>query len=222
MAADRELFEEELRTLYGAHHQGAKQATVNHGTSSLPKLKRMLDAGAKHNLQQAKRLEHVFQLIGATPFRRHDAGMQGIIDANNELVAKHRGAVERDLINIAYGQVAAHLYLAKYGTLRSYAKGLGHPRAAHLLQTSLEETRAIDRAFSRLADDLVKRSPSARYPGKRSLTGTAAMHPALATSLLLAVLLGSGDSKARRRMPGSRSGAIDDRRETSSGSLPRS
>lgn len=179
MAADRQIFEDGLRLLYGAHRQGAAQAARNGETSTLPKLKRMVRAGSKQNLAQAERLERVFTLVGATPDARHDAGMQGICDTNEAEVARHRGAAQRDLVNIAYGQVAAHFYIARYGTLRSAARALGHPQAAKLLDRTIVETRAIDRALTRLHEHLMARRASAPYPGESALATTAALHPAL-------------------------------------------
>ncbi|WP_165359488.1 DUF892 family protein [Lichenibacterium minor] len=201
MAADRQLFEDGLRLLYGAHRQGAAQAARNGETSTLPKLKRMVRAGAKQNLAQAERLERVFALVGATPYARHDAGMQGICDTNEGEVARRRGAAKRDLINIAYGQVAAHFYLARYGTLRSAARALGHADAAKLLDRTMVETRTIDRAFTRLHDHLLARRASAPYPGESALATTAALHPALTAAAALCGLAATvaliGRGKAR-------------------------
>lgn len=203
MAADRQLFEDELRLLYGAHRQGAAQAARNGETSTLPKLKRMVRAGSKQNLAQAERLERVFALVGATPYARHDAGMQGICDTNEAEVAKHSGAAERDLVNIAYGQVAAHFYIARYGTLRSEARALGHAKAAKLLDRTIIETRAIDRAFTRLYEHLLARRASAPYPGGSALAAAASVHPALTSMAALGglaaaiALIGVGRPRAR-------------------------
>ena len=183
MAADRKLFEDEVRLLLGAHHQGGAQAARNRDTSTHPKLKHMVSAGAKANLAQAKRLERVLAAIGATPYPHHDAGMQGICDTNEAEIAKNKDRAARDLVNIAYGQVAAHFYIAKYGTLRSTARALGHPNAAKLLGRTLHETYAIDREFTRLYDHLIGRRASSRYPGETAWGTTAAMHPTLTAML---------------------------------------
>ena len=197
MAADRQLFEDELRVLLGAHHQGAAQATRNHETSAHPKLKQMVLAGSKANLGQAKRLEEALVSIGATPYPRHDTGMQGICDTNESEIASNKHPATRDFINIAYGQVAAHFYIAKYGTLRSSARALGYGRVAKLLGKTLNETYAIDREFTRLYEHLVSRQTSSRYPDETALRATAAMHPALTmlmvlgTSVVAAILVSS-------------------------------
>ena len=197
MAADKQLFEDELRLLLGAHHQGAAQAARNRETSTHPKLKHMVAAGAKANLVQAKRIEEALASMGATPCPHHDAGMQGICDTNEAEIAANKHPPARDLLNIAYGQVAAHFYIAKYGTLRSTARALGYGRAAKLLSRTLDETYAIDREFTRLYEHLVGRPTPSRYPGETALRATAAMHPTLTmavivgTSVAIAALLSS-------------------------------
>ena len=148
MPGNRRLFEDGLHLLHAAHRQGAAQAARNNKTATLPKLKHMLEAGAKQNIVQLKRLDEVFDAIGVRPDPRHDPAMQGICDLNEAEIAKHGDAADRDLINIEYGQVAAHFYIARYGTLRSAAHALGHTDAVKLLDRTLGETRAIDSAFT--------------------------------------------------------------------------
>ena len=66
--------------LYGAHQQGSAQAAANQRTSTSPKLRSMVKAGAKANLDQARRLEGVFASAGLQPHGKHDKAMQSIID----------------------------------------------------------------------------------------------------------------------------------------------
>lgn len=189
MSGKRRLFEDGLQLLYGAHRQGAAQAARNNEIATLPKLKQMLRAGSKQNIVQLKRLDEVFDLISVRPDPKNDPAMQGICDINELEVAKHGDAADRDLLNIEYGQVAAHFYIARYGTLRSAAHALGHVEAVKLLERTLAETRAIDRAFTQLYDHLLMRRASTRYPGETALATTAAMHPGLTVGLTLGGVL---------------------------------
>lgn len=182
------LFSEGLQLLYGAHRQGARQAAANYETSTSPKLRRMLRAGAKANLQQAERLERVFRAADLPVRGKHDPAMQGIADANEALVHQTRDPVRRDLANIASGQVAAHFYLATYGTLRAYAEALHYDTAASLLQKTMNETGTIDREFSRLAARLMSRAGRADYADESALHTTAAMHPVGATAALVGLV----------------------------------
>ncbi len=146
-----------LEYLYGAHQQGAQQAAANVKSSTYPKLKAAAEAGSKQNLMQAKRLEKVFKTLDREPTARPDAGMGGITEANDTLLTGTLDPAERDLINIALGQTAAHFYIAKYGTLRTYAEQMGNRKAARLLQKTLEETVAIDKKFTLLALEVMKK-----------------------------------------------------------------
>ena len=189
MSGKPQLFEDGLHLLHGAHRQGAAQAMRNHENATLPKLKQMLKDGSKQNIVQLKRLDEVFDLIGVKPDPKNDPAMQGICDINQSEIAKHGDAADRDLLAIEYGQVAAHFYIARYGTLRSAAHALGQAEAAKLLERTLAETRAIDRAFTQLYDHLLARPASTPYPGETALATTAAMHPGLTVGLALGSVL---------------------------------
>ncbi len=145
-----------LESLYGAHGQGSQQAARNEQTSSYPKLKLALKLVSEENLKQTNRLEKVFKLLGVPPVGRADAAMQGIIDANHASVAETTVPVERDLLNIALSQSAAHFFLTRYGTLRTYAEQAGHEKVADLLQTTLREMAKMDKKFTRLAHDVME------------------------------------------------------------------
>ena len=177
-----------LELLYGAHHQGARQAAENERTSTSPLLRRMLRAGAKQNLRQAKRLEEVFATGRLEPRRAFDPVMEAIKDANKAGVAAARDAAARDLANIAYGQLAAHFYIANYGTVRAAAAALGEGAVASLLQKTLDETYRIDAEFSRLAERLTQHSALPSYGRESAVRTAAAMHPVKAGAVLLGSL----------------------------------
>jgi ferritin-like metal-binding protein YciE len=153
-----ELLTNGLELVYAAHHQGAAQADANLRSSTFPELRATLEAGVKKNRDQARRLEKVFKLLGLTPKGTPDQAMQGIIDTNNTLIAQTSNPTERDLINIASAQHAAHFYLAAYGPLRHYAKELGRSEAASLLQKTLDETGEINKTFTDLSVKVIKHS----------------------------------------------------------------
>ena len=154
----RDLFARGLRHVYSAHHQGAAQAAENRDLASRPELREALDRGVRENTEQAARLEQVFRLAEHAVEREPDAAMQGIIDDNkaaNAEAAERGGPVARDQQLIASGQLAAHYYLAQYGTLRSYALSLGMDDAAKLLQQTIDETARVDEGFTVLAHRLL-------------------------------------------------------------------
>ena len=150
------LFRTGLQLLYAAHRQGGRQTAANLETATSPKLRRALKAGIAVDARQQKRLEEVFKIVGLTSDEQHSEAMQGISDENNALAAEAGSAPERDLIFISYGQVAAHYYLAQYGTMRAYSKALGHRKAAGLLDKTLKEISKVDTLFTGLAERVRK------------------------------------------------------------------
>ena len=153
-----ELLVNGLELVYAAHHQGAAQADANIRSSSSPELKDFLQTGAKTSYKQAQRLEKIFKLLNLSPKGTPDQAMQGIIDTNNTLIAQTSNPTERDLINIASGQHAAHFYLASYGPLRHYANELGRGKVAGLLQKTLDEIGTVNKKLTALSESIIKQS----------------------------------------------------------------
>ena len=153
-----ELLVNGLELVYAAHHQGAAQADADIRSTSSPKLKAFLQAGTKTSYKQAQRLEKVFKLLGLPPKGTPDKVMQGIIDTNNTLIAQTSNPTERDLLNIASGQHAAHFYLAAYGPLRHYANELGRGKVAGLFQKTLDEIGTVNKKLTALSNEIIKHS----------------------------------------------------------------
>lgn len=61
----------------------------------------------------------------------------------------------RDAGIIAQGQIALHYHIAAYGTFAAYVKVLGINEAAATLKGMVEETKAVDERYSRLAERLI-------------------------------------------------------------------
>ncbi len=197
----RALLASGLQRLRGAHEQGAAQAQANIETSTAPELRRALLAGVKANRQQGRRLEQVFAAAGLVPTARSDQAMQGIIDANRLRIGETADPLSRDLLNINLGQVAAHFYLASYGTLRAYALAMGNAEAAALLGRTLDETARIDRAFSALARTLIRRARPDAFPSRGPGIVAALVRPAAVAVIgggLLALVTGVIDGAGRR------------------------
>lgn len=170
-----DLFARGLRHLHAAHHQGAKQTAINHELAHAPKLRSALRTGLTQNSKQIERLEKAFASVGLPVIGDPDRAMAGIADDNNVVIARMSRSPELDQELIRTGQVAAHFYLANYGTMRAYARSLGHRRAAKLLEKTIDEQSTVDEAFTKLAETL-----------RRSTTSKVARGLGVATALGLA------------------------------------
>ena len=149
------LFGRGLRRVYAAHHQGAEQTAENRDLASHPELKAALAKGLDENRKQVERLERVFRFADHAVEGTPDKAMQGIVDDNKAANTELTDPVARDQQVIAAGQLAAHYYLANYGTLHSYARTLGNTDAADLLQETIDETVRVDAGFTVLAHHLL-------------------------------------------------------------------
>lgn len=151
----KELFGEGLRAVYAANQRGAEAAEATIQAASNPELKQMLQSGTEMAKGQVKRLEQVFQAVGAQPSGRQNDMIDGIIAASRKIVDEPTDASVRDAGIIASGQIAFHYYIAAYGTLASYARTLDMNEAADLLHQTLEEFKQHDEDYSRLAKQIV-------------------------------------------------------------------
>lgn len=149
------LFASGLRRVYAAHQQGGAQVAEQIALATAPELKAALERGVDENRSQIERLERVFRFASFAVEATPDPAMQGIIDDARAAAAEAEPGVARDQALIAVSQLAAHYYLARYGTLRSYARTLDNGDAAKLLDETLDETARADAAFTTLAEHLL-------------------------------------------------------------------
>ena len=150
-----ELFKGELEDIYDAERQ------------ILQALPKMVEAAASDELvaafqehldvtkQQVKRLEKVFQTIGAKPGKKTCDGMQGLLKEGEKMIAEMPKSPVRDAGLIAAAQKVEHYEIAAYGTVRSMAEMLGQEDAAELLEETLEEEKEADENLTEIAEGIM-------------------------------------------------------------------
>jgi ferritin-like metal-binding protein YciE len=102
--------------------------------------------------QHIQRLEKIFEMMGKKPTRKKCKGMAGLIKEGDELMKED---ADRDVLDaglIAAAQKVEHYEMAEYGTLRTYARLMGHTDAARLLQQTLDEEGETDKKLTALAE----------------------------------------------------------------------
>lgn len=152
-----DLFTHELRDLYSAEQQ------------ILNALPRMADATEHSELRQAfqeheqvtrghvQRLETIATDLGVELDGFTCKGMQGLLREGQDVIEANADPSARDAALIGAAQRVEHYEIAGYGTARTYARMLGHDRAADLLQTTLSEEGSTDNRLSRLAEEMINR-----------------------------------------------------------------
>jgi ferritin-like metal-binding protein YciE len=150
-----DLFHDTLKDIYFAEKKVL---------AALPKMAKAAEseelqaAFEKHHGEtegQIGRLEQVFEEIGEKPQAKTCAAIIGILDEGKEIMEDYKGSPALDAGLLSAAQAVEHYEIARYGTLSAWAEQLGHSNAATLLNDTLDEEKAADRALSELAETLV-------------------------------------------------------------------
>ena len=145
-----ELFTHTLKDIYYA--EGAL-------TKALPKMAAAaghaeLKAAFTHHLDetrgQIKMLDKVFASVGEKAAGEKCDAIEGLLKEGEGLMSEATGAaLDAALIGIA--QAVEHYEIARYGTLREWAKELGHSEAHDLLSQILDQEKAANATLTGLA-----------------------------------------------------------------------
>ena len=156
-----ELFHDTLKDIYYAEKKIL---------SALPKMAKAAQnedlraAFEKHKTEtegQIDRLEQVFQLIEEKPQGKKCAAIEGILEEGQEIIKEYNGSPALDAGLVSAAQAVEHYEIARYGTLRTWAEELGLNQAMKLLQQTLDQEEATDRALTELAESVVNQEAQA-------------------------------------------------------------
>ncbi len=150
-----DLFVHELRDLYDAEHRILDALPKMADAAHEPKLKRGFTEHREQTLGQVKRLEQIFSELDIDAKRHTCDAMKGLIDEGESLMNADAPAEVKDAALISAAQRVEHYEIAGYGTLRTFARRLGHNHAAELLQQTLDEEGETDKRLTHLATSYV-------------------------------------------------------------------
>lgn len=146
-----DLFVKELNDLYSAENQLLE---------ALPKMaesasSKALATAFRNHLQETRgqvtRLKQVFKELKLDPNGHKCKAMEGLIKEGSEWMGENATAGVEDAGLIAAAQRVEHYEIAGYGCVRTYARLLGHRRAAELLQATLDEEAEADKKLTALS-----------------------------------------------------------------------
>lgn len=150
----------ELKDMYDAEHQLVAALTKMEQAATANTLKKAFEAHREQTKMHIERLNEVFALMQAKPERETCDGMKGLIKEANKVLEEQMDADVRDAALIASAQRAEHYEMAGYGTMRTYARLLGHKQAAEILQQTLDEEGATDEKLTELAQKINRSAKS--------------------------------------------------------------
>jgi ferritin-like metal-binding protein YciE len=146
-----ELYVDELKDLWSAEKQILKALPKMIKAASAKALKQGFRDHERQTREHVRRLERIFKSLDASPRGKKCVGMEGLLKEGSELIRERPDADVLDAGLISAAQHVEHYEMAGYGTVRTWARLLGHSDHAQLLQQTLNEEGETDKALTKLA-----------------------------------------------------------------------
>ena len=151
----KDLFHDTLKDIYFAEKKIVATLPKMAKAASSPDLKKAFE---KHKIEtegHIKRLEEVFGLIEAKPQAKTCDAIMGIVKEGEGIIEEYKGSSALDAALVAVAQSVEHYEMSRYGTLKCWAEELDIDKAISLLDATLKEERATDKALTDLAVSVV-------------------------------------------------------------------
>lgn len=150
-----DLFVHTLQDIYYAEKQILKALPKMIDKASNPELKAGFESHLKETEGHVKRLEQVFEMHGTKAKAVDCPAIDGIIKETNEITGEVDDEKVLDAALVAAGQAVEHYEMTRYGTLIAWAKELGRPDCAEVLEKTLAEEKAADEKLSSIGESRV-------------------------------------------------------------------
>lgn len=145
-----DAFEHTLQDIYWAENALSKALPKVSKSVNNAELKAAIDDHLKETKGHIKTLEAVFKSIGKKAEGEKCDAMDGLLKEADGLIEDASGHA-LDVALIGAAQAVEHYEIARYGTLREWAKELGHDEAHTLLTSILDEEKAANSKLTSLA-----------------------------------------------------------------------
>jgi ferritin-like metal-binding protein YciE len=148
----QELFLNELKDIYNAEKQIVRALPRMAKAAQSVALQRAFTKHLRETEGHVERLERIFKTLGVAPRGKKCKGMEGLIEEGKEILEEEGEPEVIDAALISAAQRVEHYEMAAYGCLRTYAQLLGNRDADRLLQQTLAEEEATDKALTALGE----------------------------------------------------------------------
>ena len=149
------LFLHQLKDTYFAENAILKALPQMAEAAESEELRGAFAVHLKETEGQVRRLEQIFEMVGAKPEGIPCKAIQGIIEEGQEILQEFEDGEALDAGLIAAAQAVEHYEIARYGTLLAWAKQLGLSEAQGLIEETLVEEENTDQLLSELAEDAI-------------------------------------------------------------------
>ena len=152
MKTMKEAFSHLLKDVYYAENALIKALPKASAAATNKHLKAAFDAHLIETKGQIKTLESVFASIGEKPEGEKCDAIEGLIKEADGIMKEAEG-VALDASLLAVAQAIEHYEIARYGTLREWAKILGYDEAHAMLSMILDQEKAANSKLTAIAVD---------------------------------------------------------------------
>jgi ferritin-like metal-binding protein YciE len=146
-----ELFVDQLRDILWAEKQLVKALPKMAKAAQSEELRHAFTEHQDETEGHVTCLGSVFESLGLAPRALKCEAMAGLLKEGDEIMQEYSESAAGDAALIAAAQKVEHYEIATYGTLRAFAKVLGHKEAEQLLGRILDEEAAADEKLTRIA-----------------------------------------------------------------------
>ena len=151
----QDLFVQQIEDLYDAEKRIRDGLVKMAESAHNPSLRQAFETHLRETEGHVKRVEQVFEMHGVEVKGVNCPAIDGIIEEANEVAGEIDDKRVLDAALIASAQAVEHYEMTRYGTLIAWAKELGRPDCAAVLQKNLDEEKATDQKLTDLAESKV-------------------------------------------------------------------
>ena len=145
-----DLFLAQLKDIYFAEKRIYKTLPKMAKATRLPELKEAFTAHREQTHGHIERLEEVFEMMGKRSQTKPCEAIRGMISEGEETIEDFGLSPAIDAGLVAAGQAVEHYEMARYGALIAWAKQLNMPKAAALLDETLQEEVKADKLLTQI------------------------------------------------------------------------
>ena len=152
-----DLFVHTLQDIYYAEKQIEKALPKMIEKASAGGLREGFEKHLEETHGHVRRLEKVFEMHGHTPKGVTCPAIDGIIKEADEIAGDVDDQGVLDAALAAAAQAVEHYEMTRYGSLIAWARELGRPDCAEVLEQTLAEEKAADAKLTQLAEQRLNR-----------------------------------------------------------------
>lgn len=152
-----DAFEHTLQDIFYAENALVKALPKVEEAANGKKLKQAVADHLEETKGQVKTLEKVFKSLGKEANGEKCDAIEGLIKETESIIDEATGEAKNAAL-LAACQAVEHYEIARYGTLREWAKVLGHSEAHDLLTEILDQEKAANSKLTNLAVSDINKS----------------------------------------------------------------